>query len=280
MQAEQRQSARFQRQFFVTDYQDEQFEFAFEGADVNLTGLSFWLPDAELLRPGQPLALRVRADEVGETYALDSVEVVHIRPLEKGVMCGCHITQVSSDQLLAHHRLVMLNEQEAQQAMSASQLHEFDFNNQTSPLSTQLADYQQASFALNLAVEELTAGVQQDEHHWQKLEQGLGHLMQKLSDDQQQSVLQLLEMVSGFQRQQEGRNQQVLALSLLAKMMVHSPQEAQARLDWQTLVRDFETNFLDERVLLAYDLMHQGLEAGEALERAKEQMDDELVSPH
>jgi hypothetical protein len=278
MQAEQRQSARFQRQFFVTDYQDEQFEFAFQGADVNLTGLSFWLPDAELFTTGQPLALRVRADDLGESYALDSVEVVHVRPLERGVMCGCHITQVSSDQLLAHHRLVMLNDEQAQRAMAASELHEFNFNNKTSPLSTQLGDYQQASFALNLAVEELTSGVQLDEQHWYTLEQGLGGLMQSLADDKKQSVLQLLELVSGFQRQQENRNQQVLALSLLAKMMVHSPQAEKERLEWQTLVRDFETNFLDERLLLAYDLMHQGLEAGEALERAKEQIDDEIGS--
>lgn len=275
MQTDQRQSARFNRQFFVTDYQDEAFEFGFHGADVNLTGLSFWLPDPEMFMPGQPLALRIKADDIGESYTLDSVEVVHLRESDKGVMCGCHITQVSSDQLLAHHRLVMLNDAEAQQAMAASELHEFNFNNQTSPLSSQLADYQQASFALNLAVEELTSGVQLDEQHWQTLEQGLGGLMQSLSDDQKQAVLQLLEMVSGFQRQQESRNQQVLALSLLAKMMVHSPQGDKERLEWQTLVRDFETNFLDERLLLAYDLMHQGLEAGEALERAKEQMDQE-----
>ncbi|UQB43026.1 PilZ domain-containing protein [Thiomicrospira microaerophila] len=275
MPSEQRQSARFNRRFYVTDYEDTQFESGFEGVDVNLTGLSFLLPDAELFMPGQPLALRVKADEIGESYSLDSVEVVHLRQSEAGVMCGCHITQVSSDQLLAHHRLVMRNDAEAQQAMAVSELHEFNFNNQTSPLSSQLADYQQASFALNLAVEELTSGVQLDEQHWQTLEQGLGALIKSLADQQKQAVLQLLEMVSGFQRQQETRNQQVLALSLLAKMMVHSPQGDKERLEWQTLVRDFETNFLDERLLLAYDLMHQGLEAGEALERAKEQIEVE-----
>lgn len=63
-----------------------------------------------------------------------------------------------------------------------------------------------------------------------------------------------------------------MALSLLAKMLVHTPEKEADRLAWQTLIRDFETRFLDERLLLAYDLMHQGLEAGEALARASEEI--------
>lgn len=275
--SEQRQSVRFPRKFLVTDYQDENFEYAFEGVDVNLTGLSFLLPDAELFLPGQPLALRVRATDIAENYALDSVEIVHIQQRDDQIICGCHITQVSSDQLLAHHRLVMQNEAAADASMAVSELREFDFNQQSSSLSPQPGDYQQASFALNLAVEELTGGVQSDEGHWLGLTQGLEGLLSHLKQDEQKQVLSLIESFKRFHQQQESRNEQVLALSLLAKMLVHTPATEADRLAWQTLIRDFETRFLDERLLLAYDLMHQGLEAREALVEAENQLAQESL---
>lgn len=280
MQMDQRQSSRFDRRFIVTDYQDEHFEFAFEGLDVNLTGLSFWVSDSELFMPGQSLALRVRAEDTQEFYALDSVEVVHLREQDGLVLCGCHITQVSSDQLLAHHRLVMLTEAAAEVSMADSDLREFDFNNQTSVMSTQVGDYQQAAFALNLAVEELTSGVQQDEQAWLGFEHSLQDLLSQLEQDEQQRVLSLIQGFKRFHQQQESRNEQVLALSLLAKMLVHTPETQADRLAWQTLIRDFETRFLDERLLLAYDLMHQGLEAAEALARAGEEIKVELKEPN
>lgn len=270
--SEQRQSSRFSRQFLVTDYQDEHFELAFEGWDVNLTGLSFWVNDPDLFMPGQMLALRVKAEDTAEMYALDSVEVVHLQERDGLVLCGCHIAQVTSDQLLAHHRLVMLNEAAASQSMSDSELREFDFNQTGSSMSFQPADYQQASFALNLAVEELTGGVQSDEASWEALNHGLEDLLSEVDQDQQQSVLSLIAGFKRFHQSQESRNEQVLALSLLAKMLVHTPETEADRLSWQTLLRDFETRFLDERLLLAYDLMHQGLEAGEALQRANDQL--------
>lgn len=270
--SEQRQSSRFPRRFLVTDYQDEHFDLAFDGLDVNLTGLSFWVDDSELFMPGQMLALRIKSEDTHEDYALDSVEVVHLQQRDGQVLCGCHIAQVSSDQLLAHHRLVMLNEQAASQSMSDSELHEFDFNQTSSSMSYQPADYQQASFALNLAVEELTGGVQSDESSWNELNNGLEDLLSQVEQDEQQQVLSLIASFKRFHQAQESRNEQVLALSLLAKMLVHTPESEADRLSWQTLLRDFETRFLDERLLLAYDLMHQGLEAGDALTRATEQL--------
>lgn len=273
--SEQRQSARFARRFLVTDYQDTDFRWAFDGVDVNLTGLSFKLDEPELFMPGQAMALRVRSEDTNELYELDSVEVVHIQQLNGEIICGCHITQVTSDQLLAHHRLVMLNEAAADASMSASELREFNFNEQGSSRSHQPGDYQQASFALNLAVEELTGGVQSDELGWNGLIEGLEDLLSQLPQDKQVHVLSLIEQFKRFHQTQESRNEQVLALSLLAKMLVHTPQDESERLNWQTLIRDFETRFLDERLLLAYDLMHQGLEAGEALARASEEIKHE-----
>jgi hypothetical protein len=196
--SEQRQSARFPRRFLVTDYQDEAFAWAFPGLDVNLTGLSFKLDDPELFIPGQSMALRVRSEDTHELYELDSVEVVHIQQLDGEIICGCHITQVTSDQLLAHHRLVMLNEQAADQSMSVSELREFDFNERGSARSFQPGDYQQASFALNLAVEELTGGVQSDELGWNGLTQGLQDLLSHVPQDEQQRVLTLIEQFKRF----------------------------------------------------------------------------------
>lgn len=273
--AEQRQSVRFQRHFLVSELHDETFAWALSGVDVNLTGLSFKLDDPELFMPGQTLAIRVRCEDTLEDYELDSVEVVHIQQQNGQIVCGCHIKQVTSDQLLAHHRLVMLNEATAKASMATSELHEFDFNELGSSRSFQPADYQQAGFALNLAVEELTGGVQSDESSWSGLTEGLEDLLNHLAQDQQQVVLTLLQQFKRLHQQQETRNEQVLALSLLAKMLVHTPSEESERLAWQTLVRDFETQFLDERILLAYDLMHQGLEASEALTQAQAEIERE-----
>ncbi|WP_232023530.1 hypothetical protein [Thiomicrorhabdus aquaedulcis] len=47
MELEQRESSRFARPFWVTDHQDEAFSAPFEGFDVNLTGLSFWVEEAD-----------------------------------------------------------------------------------------------------------------------------------------------------------------------------------------------------------------------------------------
>lgn len=272
---EQRQSVRFKRPFLVTDYQDVDFEMPFTGLDVNLTGVSFWVPDAEFFLPGQALALRIRDEASGTEYELDSVEVIHLQPSEGQFICGCHITQVSSEQLLAHQRLVVMNDdQNAQSSMAASDAHEFDFNEQGSSMSVNPADYQQAGFALNLAVEEVTAGQQADEGAWSSAMQGLQALATELSAPQQAMLLEALKALGQLQHHQESRNEQVLALSLLAKMLVHTPNNEDERLSWQKLIRDFETRFLDERILLAYDLMHQGLEAGQALQESEAQIEN------
>ena len=76
MDLEQRQSSRFSRPFMVTDYEDKTFSASFEGFDVNLTGLSFWLDDAELFLPGQQVSLRIKNTAADEVYCLESVEVI------------------------------------------------------------------------------------------------------------------------------------------------------------------------------------------------------------
>jgi hypothetical protein len=273
--SEQRQSVRFKRRFLVTDYQDEAFELAFDGWNVNLTGLSFIVPDKEMFLPGQPLALRVRSFETNEDYALDSVEVVHLREQDGLVICGCHITQMSNEQLLAHQRVAMLDPFSVDESLAFSQMDEFSFDEQGSSLSSDVADYHQAGFALNLAVEEVTAGLQTDETSWAGLLQALESLAASLAPSQAVSVNHLIQGFKQLHQQQETRNEQVLALSLLAKMLVHTPSTQEDRLSWQTLIRDFETRFLDERLLLAYDLMHQGLEAREALNEAERQLAQE-----
>lgn len=42
----------------------------------NLTGLSFWLDDAELFLPGQQVSLRIKNTAADEVYCLESVEVI------------------------------------------------------------------------------------------------------------------------------------------------------------------------------------------------------------
>ncbi len=274
MDLEQRQSARFDRPFQVTNHEDETFSVAFEGADVNLTGLGFYIEDPDLFLPQQLLSLRVKNEQTDEVYCLEGVEVIHLRPGDNGkYLCGCHISQVTSGQLLAHHRLVMTDAQTALVSMETSKLSEFNFMEDGSALSTDQSDFQEASMALNLAVTQSERNQKEVARFIQAVDSifnsGLASDM-KLQD--------LKDEFEDFKSYLQRMNESSLAFATLAKLLAHTPEESNDKLAWKTLISDFENRFLSQEQQIAYDFMHQGLDADEALKVAYQylnQRDDE-----
>jgi hypothetical protein len=264
---EQRHSSRLSRRFWVTDYDDEHFQEPFEGIDVNLTGLSFVVEAEDLFFPQQVLSLRVKNLENDEVYCLEAVELVHQQPLDSGFLCGCHLTQVSSAQLLAHHRLAMPDAISAHTLLQASQLEEFDFVAETSRISSQQSDFQQAGMALSLAVSQLRGDSEQLRTFMEHFRSALQTLPESNAKTELQSQF---ERSSTFLLQM---TQNSLALGMLAKLLSYTPSDPQDRQAWQTLVADFEGRFLSERQQIAYDFMHQGLTAEEALLKAQTYVD-------
>lgn len=274
MDLEQRQSARFDRPFQVTNHEDETFAVAFEGADVNLTGLGFYIEDPDLFLPQQLISLRVKNEQTDEIYCLEGVEVIHLRRDNNGkFLCGCHIAQVTSGQLLAHHRLVMTDAQTALVSMETSQLSEFNFMEDGSALSTDQSDFQEASMALNLAVTQSERNQKEVTRFIQAVDtifnSGLAADM-KLQD--------LKDEFDDFKSYLQRMNESSLAFATLAKLLAHTPEESNDKLAWKTLISDFENRFLSQEQQIAYDFMHQGLDADEALKVAYQylnQRDDE-----
>ncbi len=264
MDLEQRQSSRFLRPFLVTGNEDEDFSAPFEGFDVNLTGLSFWVDEADFFLPEQQLSLRIKNTDTDEIYCLESVEVVHQRAEEGRFLCGCHIVQVTSSQLLSHHRTVMTDEKTALVSMAASKLSEFDFIEDGSSLSTDQADFQEVSMALNLAVSQLKSS-----RNWGQV------LLQDIQDsintaqDEQVDIQSLKQVLRQFSDDYNHMGDTTIALCMLAKLLAHTPNKSSEKQAWKTLISDFETRFLTERQQVAYDFMHQGMSADEALKRAE-----------
>ncbi len=265
MDLEQRQSARFLRPFWVTGNEDEEFCAPFEGFDVNLTGLSFWVDEADLFLPEQQLSLRIKNIETGETYCLESVEVVHLRAEEGRFLCGCHIVQVTSAQLLSHHRTVMTDEKTALVSMASSKLSEFDFVEDSSSLSTDQADFQEASMALNLAISQLKSS-----RSWGRVLIKEMQDMVRLSEVEKLDAAQLQQVLNQFSEYYEHMSDTTIALGMLAKLLAHTPNTPQDKQSWKTLISDFERRFLTEQQQIAYDFMHQGMSADDALKMAEE----------
>lgn len=260
---EQRQSSRFSRDFLVTDYEDSGFSEPFDGYDVNLTGLSFWVNDPDLFFPEQLLSLRIKNLKSDEVYCLEGVEVVHQREQDGRFLCGCHIAQVTSSQLLAHHRIVMADPQSALISMRDSQINEFNFVEEGSPLSTDQADYQEASMALNLAVSQMQSGRETGEGLLEEMRSALNALEGELLRSE---LLRLFEAFAGSYREMM---QTTVALGMLAKLLAHTPEQPRDKQAWKTLIADFERRFLSEQQQIAYDFMHQGLSPDEALKVAE-----------
>lgn len=273
MELEQRQSSRFSRPFWVTDHQDERFSAPFEGFDVNLTGLSFWLDEADLFLPGQQISLRVKNAETAEEYCLEGVEVVHQRQEGERFLCGCHIAQVTSGQLLAHHRIVMTDAHTAQSSMQSSQLSEFDFIEDGSILSLDQADFQEAGMALNLAVSQLKSNQAWGNSLLQQLKTSLNELPNHA--DVASHRAQLHSQFAQFTGYYAHISDTTVALAMLAKLLAHTPNAPTEKQAWKTLIADFENRFLSPEQQMAYDFMHQGLSADEALAMAQAYMNHE-----
>ncbi|BBP46212.1 hypothetical protein THMIRHAS_15850 [Thiosulfatimonas sediminis] len=270
---EQRQSYRVARSFEVTDFDDLDFSEPFDGYDVNLTGLSFWVDEADWFLPNQEVSLRVRNLESGETYCFDSLTVVHIQPRSGRFLCGCHIKQITSSQLLSHHRLVITDAKTADISMSGSEMREFNFIESGSPISTDCADLQEALMALDLAVAEMQANQQVGEQH---LAEMLQQLKWPQSNDATMAPLQ--QSLEQFERffQQVGNS--AIALGILAKLIAHTPKESIDKKAWKTVLADFENRFLSEKLQIAFDYMHQGMAPQEALFHAEKIQQDSLYA--
>lgn len=260
MDLEQRQSSRFSRPFLVTNLEDSEFTSPFDGHDVNLTGLSFWVDDADLFLPGQYISVCVKNTENDEVYCLEGIEVVHQRQQGERFLCGCHIAQVTSSQLLAHHRTLMTDETTALVSMQSTDLNEFDFVEDGSELSADEADYQEASMALNLAVSQL-----QSSKKWgASLLKDITDTLQTASNDKV-DVFEIQNLLEHFTKYYEHMSDTTVALAMLAKLLAHTPNNPADKQAWKTLIADFESRFLTEQQQIAYDFMHQGMSAEEAM---------------
>ncbi len=268
MDLEQRQSSRFARPFLVTDHEDTGFEAPFSGFDINLTGVGFVVNSDDLFLPDQQISLRVKNVQTDEVYCLEGVEVVHIVPKEDGFICGCHISRVTSGQLLAHHRLVMTDAETALVSMETSKLSEFNFVEEGSALSTDEADFQEASLALNLAVA-------QAEHSQKEFERFLTNVESifRLEQGSSEKLTDLKYEFEDFRQHYLQTCEGSLAFTTLAKLLAHTPNKTEEKLAWKTLISDFESRFLSESQQVAYDFMHQGLDAEEAMEVATDYVD-------
>ncbi|BBP43399.1 PilZ domain-containing protein [Thiosulfativibrio zosterae] len=267
---EQRQSSRFSRPFCVTDHEDTEFALAFDGFDVNLTGLSFWVDEPDMFLPSQLLSIRTRNEQTDEVYCLEGVEVIHLREVSGRYLCGCHISQVTSGQLLAHHRLVMTDEQSALVSMQDSELSEFNFVEEGSKLSTDEADFQEASMALNLAVAQSEANLREVESFFDRTAKILTLPLPAAA-----KLIDLKEEFEYFKSHVKTMNETTLAFATLAKLLAHTPEGARDRQAWKTLISDFENRFLSEKQQIAYDFMHQGMSAGEAIRLAEEYLSNQ-----
>ncbi|BBN59468.1 hypothetical protein [Hydrogenovibrio marinus] len=270
MDLEQRQSHRFFRPFLVTDHEDVDFSDPFEGFDVNLTGLGFVVDSKDLFLPSQEVSLRVKNTETDEVYCLEGVQVIHLQSsdMDDGkFICGCHISKVTSNQLLAHHRLVMTDAQTAVVSMQTSKLSEFNFVEDGSELSKDEADFQEASLALNLAVSQS----ERNQHEIERFIVDVESIM-RTGAKAELKLADLQKEFDAFKGHLGTMNESTIAFATLAKLLAHTPNIEQHRLAWKTLISDFETRFLTEAQQIAYDFMHQGLSAEEAIKLADEYM--------
>lgn len=263
--SEQRQSVRFDREFLVTDHEDESFAEPFVGHDVNLTGLSFWVENADWFLPGQVISLRLKNLENSEEYCLDGVEVVHLQNHGDRILCGCHISHVSSSQLLAHHRTVVVDDWMAHQVTQSSALEDFDFDEEGATCTENLSDFQELIMVSLLQYEQL------------KKDYGLN---KRLLSEMQTFIAStshsefnrevFSEHFSQLESMHHGIFQQQLSWGLFAKLLAFTPKDKADRQAWQTMIADFEALHLSEKQQVAFDFMHQGTPARKALGLAKE----------
>lgn len=264
---EQRQSVRFDRKFLVTDHEDEGFAEPFLGHDVNLTGLSFWVDNPDWFFPGQQVSLRIKNLENNEQYCLDGVEVIHLQTINNRLLCGCHITQVSSSQLLAHHRTVVVDEYSAQQMQDTSDIDDFDFDEEGTQCSDNLTDFQELVMVTLLQYEQFKKSYALQKHKMQELQTAL--------DSKRGSKIEpewFSEQLHTLESTQEQLFKEQRSWSLFAKLLAFTPQEKTDRQAWQTMIADYEALHLSEKQQVAFDFMHQGMVARKSLAMARDYM--------
>lgn len=277
MDLEQRQSIRFERPFLVTTHEDTQFQASFSGEDVNLTGISFWVEDGDLFLPGQSISLCVKNLQLEEVYCLEAVEVVHQQVQSQGILCGCHLSQVTSAQLLSHHRMVANDAQSALVSMNQAQLSEFDFKQNDSPISQDEADYQEASMAISLAVSQFNLNRVLGAELIKEMRASLSYVNSQSSATLSANCWQdLSRQLFDFEQFYQHMGDTTKAWTILAKLLAHTPNNQEDKQAWQTLIADFEKRFLSPEQQMAYDFMHQGMSAEEAMEQAKKMIQSEV----
>lgn len=264
---EQRQSARFDRQFLVTDHEDDNFSEPFDGHDVNLTGLSFWVDNPDWFIPGQEISVRIKNLETGEEYCLDGVEVIHLQSQNNRILCGCHITHVSSAQLLAHHRTVVIDQQSADFSSQESSLDDFDFDEEGATNSDDLGDFQELVMVTLLQYEQL----KNDSKELKRLQIELQNSLVSYSDETLSNSW-LIEQLSRIEQTTDRVFRKQLSWSLFAKLLAYTPNNKKDRQAWQTMIADFEDQHLSEKQQMAFDFMHQDMSAQKAHALAREYM--------
>ncbi|MBF6058266.1 MULTISPECIES: PilZ domain-containing protein [Thiomicrorhabdus] len=259
-----RQSKRLRRGFWVSE-DDMSFDIPFLGHDVNLTGLSFWLESAEHFLPGQRINLWLRNAVSDETYNLEAVEVISVRQVGDLYLCGCHIAQVGSEQLLAHSRLLSSQNQKAKE-VSIDSFNEFNLVSPLNQLTQDLSEIEDAAMALDLAM------VQWSEQHriGDFLLKDLKSVISLVEPDLVESIEHFCDFYASSQNQS-------LALLTLAKLLIHSPDSPNEKLEWQGFLADFEARYVNKTLQIAYDYMHQGMSAEEALLQSKQDLEDKLA---
>ncbi|WP_319381643.1 PilZ domain-containing protein [Thiomicrorhabdus sp.] len=261
---EMRRSKRLRRGFWVSE-DDMAFEVPFLGHDVNLTGLSFWVESAEHFLPGQRINLWLRNAVTDEIYNLEEVDVISVRQVGDLFLCGCHISQVSSEQLLAHSRLLSSQNQQAKE-VTIDSFNEFNLVSPLNQLTQDSAEIEDAAMALDLAM------VQWSEQHkiGDFLLQDLKSVIGLVEPDLVESIEHFCDFYVSSQNQS-------LALLTLAKLLIHSPESSQEKLEWQGFLADFEARYVSKTLQVAYDYMHQGMSAEEALQQSQQDLEDKLA---
>ena len=117
--------------------------------------------------------------------------------------------------------------------------------------------------ALNLAVSQL----QMDKAWGAGLLKDIADTLQ-VTNNETLDVSEIQNLFQHFTQYYEQMSDTTVALAMLAKLLAHTPDNPTDKQSWKTLIADFESRFLTEKQQVAYDFMHQGISAEEAMKLA------------
>ena len=225
-----RHSERLEIDFVISDLSGEDFEHCFQGVNLSLTGLAFKTDDVDMFLPEQHLHLWVKNLVSGEVYELSDVVIAHVQSDPEGCcLCGCHIRNMSSDQLISHSRHLGHGGTSGINPSALAipeSLEDFHFDLNLHHLTQQSSDIQEVAMLMEVAINSLR-----------------------------------FEEAQGCQSRDD-----LLALLNLAKLIMHRSVDGdEASSEWQRLISNFENHYLSPRLQSLYDYLHQGIAIDEAV---------------